>query len=260
MYDVIANELERLAPLREVGRPEWADVLTRSRERGARRFAPVVAIAAIAIAVPTVALSSDVRGLLGLGHPAPVLASAEPLVSGFVGNGFYAHLWQSPSTTGGTCLFSTFDHTATVSRPPRDWRGGGSCGAKRTTTVSPVDASHPLAVSFSIQRRLGVAPRKWIPPVVAGSVYPGLHATRIAVVWRGGSHGLTLRNGWFVGGSRGFFIPPLRKFPFVVVAYDNAGQEVARKKLDSPSLLMLSHGWKEFARKYHAWKAHRQRK
>jgi len=116
--------------------------------------------------------------------------------------------------------------------------------------TSPVDASHPLAVSFSIQRRLGVAPRKWVPPVVAGSVYLGLHATRIAVVWRGGSHGLTLRNGWLVGGSRGFFIPPLRKFPFVVVAYDNAGHEVARKKLDSPSLLMLSHGWKEFARKY----------
>ena len=64
---------------------------------------------------------------------------------------------------------------------------------------------------------------------------------------------LALHDGWFVGGTPTLYVPPLRKFPFVVIAYDRAGHEVARKKLDSPSLLMLQHGWKEFARKYHAW-------
>jgi hypothetical protein len=262
MYDtesLITEELNRLAPGAEVDRPDWANVVTRAGAgRRSRRVAPVVAIALVGIAAPTVALSSGVRGLLGLGT-SPVFHLAKPLVSGPVGNNFFAHLWQSPSTTGGRCLFATYDHSPTEAHPPRDWNGGGACSVNRTTKLSPVSASRPLAVSFSIQRRLDVErhtwvpPVKWVPPVVAGAVYPGLHATRIAVEWRGGSHTLALHNGWFVGGTPTLYVPPLRKFPFVVIAYDRAGHELARKKLDSPSLLMLQHGWKEFARKYHAW-------
>jgi hypothetical protein len=259
MYDaatLVTDELERLAPAGATTVPAWSDVVERARRGRAkpRRRAPIVAVAlgVIAVAVPAVAFS----GLLDLVRPTPVFSSAKPLVSGLVGNSFYAHLWRSPSTTGGTCVFATYDHKPVEARPPKNWNGGGSCSQKGSFRVSPATAAHPLLVTFSIERRLGVAPRKWVPPVVAGSVFPGLHAKRVAVTWRGGSRDLTLRNSWFVGGSRGFFIPPLRKFPFVVVAYDRSGHELARQKLDSPSLLMLRHGWKEFARKYNAWRLH----
>jgi hypothetical protein len=260
MYDngtIIAAELERLAP-DDITMPDWADVLARARRdsRSSRKLAPVALAAALAIIVPAVALSSGMRGLLGLGHPSPVLRRAVPLVSARVGNGFYAHLWRSPSTTGGTCVFSTFDHASRERAVPRLWRGGGSCSVRRRVNLSPTTPLKPLAVSVFIERRLD-GPRNWVPPVIAGSVDPSVHAARVAVRWLGGSHDLTLRNGWFVGGSRGLYLPPLRKFPFFVVAYDRSGREVARKKLDSPSLLLLQHGWKEFARKYHAWKRRR---
>src|SRR5437763_2014551 len=173
---LIAEELGRLAPAGESGLPDWRDVLARAgTKRRARRLAPPLAIAAVAIAVPTVAFSSGVRGLLGLGHPAPVLGSAVALVSAPVGNHFYGHLWRSPSTTGGTCVFTSFDHVATEPRVPRDWRGGGPGSVKENFKVSAASAAQPLAVSVSIQRRLGHRLGDWVPPVVAGSVYPRLH-------------------------------------------------------------------------------------
>jgi hypothetical protein len=256
--DVVAAELDELAPPDDTTL-DWPDVLGRAqRDSRSPRLVPVAAVAvlAVAIAVPAVGFSAGVRGLLGLRHPAPVLQRAVPLVSARVGNDFYAHLWRSPSTTGGTCVFSTFDHSPREPTVPRFWRGGGSCSVGRRVSLSPTTPLKPLAVSLFIERRLD-GPRKWVPPVIAGSADPSLHATRVAVRWRGGLHDLTLRNGWFIGGSRGLYLPPLRKFPFFVVAYDRPGREVARKKLDSPSLLLLQHGWKEFARKYHAWKRRR---
>jgi hypothetical protein len=256
MHDVatvVAAELDELAPSEETTL-DWPDVLARARrDSRSPRLVPVALVAAAAIAVPAVGLSAGVRGLLGLHRPAPVLRRAVPLVSARVGNGFYAHLWRSPSTTGGTCVFSSFDHAPRERAVPRLWRGGGSCSVQRRVNLSPTTPLKPLAVSLFIERRLD-GPRKWVPPVIAGSVDPSVHAARVAVRWLGGSHDLTLRNGWFVGGSRGLYLPPLRKFPFFVVAYDHSGREMARKKLDSPSLLLLQHGWKEFARKYHAWK------
>jgi hypothetical protein len=97
-----------------------------------------------------------------------------------------------------------------------------------------------------------------VPPIVFGSVYSKLHATRIEIEWKGGSHELALRNGWFLGGTPALYMPSFAEFPFVVVAYDAHGKAVARKKLESPSLLLLSGGWKEYARKYHAWQKHRR--
>lgn len=254
---LIMEELAYIAPEGD-GRPDWADVLTRAPvQRRRRRVVPLIVLAVLAIAVPTVALSSSVRGFLGL-SPTPVLSSAKAVVSGRVGNGFYAHVWQSASTTGGRCLFTTYDHSATVPHVPGDWFGGGSCGPKSTKTIPLVSAAQPLTFTMSIERRLQGDPRKWVPPVVAGTVYSGLHVARVAVTWRGGGHDLTLRNNWFVGGGRPLYIPPLKKFPFTLVAYDTAGHVVAQKKLESPTLLLLHGGWKEFARKYHAWQ-HRKR-
>src|SRR5262245_54779674 len=148
MHDVatvVRAELDELAPPEDTTL-DWRDVLVRARrERSARRVAPVALVAAAAIAVPTVGLSAGVRGLLGLHHPAPVLRRAVPLVSARVGNGFYAHLWRSPSTTGGTCVFSTFDHASRERAVPRLWRGGGSCSVQRRVNLSPTTALKPLA-------------------------------------------------------------------------------------------------------------------
>src|SRR5437870_134651 len=138
---LITEELERLAPVRNADAADWADVLARAAtDRRTRRLALLVAIAAVAIAAPAVALSSDVRDLLGLGHPTPLLRSAKALVSAQVGNGFYAHLWRSRSTSGGTCLFSTYDHSSSVAHVPRLFRGGGACSANGTLTVRAASA------------------------------------------------------------------------------------------------------------------------
>jgi len=250
MVDTLLDELERLAPPVPTT-PDWNDVLRRGRVHRVRRRTVGMAVAAavLAIAVPAVALS----GLLDLVRPVPVLHSAQPLVSARVGNGFYAHLWRSRSTTGGSCVFATYNHVAGTARLLPLFSGGGACSRKGELTASPTTAAHPLAVTLSVERRLGVASRQWVPPVVWGAVDPGLHAARVAVVWRGGRHDLTLRKDWFAGGGRGLFIPPLHKFPFFVVAYDRDGHEVARRKLDSPTLLMVN-GWKEFTRRYKVWK------
>jgi len=250
MVETLLDELERLAPPGPTT-PDWNDVLRRARERRLPRRAVTIAAAAavLAIVVPAVAFS----GLLDLVRPVPVLHSAQPLVSARVGNGFYAHLWRSRSTTGGSCVFATYNHVAGTARLQPLFSGGGACSRKGELTVSPTTAAHPLAVTLSIERRLGVTPREWVPPVVWGAVEPGLHAVRVAVVWRGGGRDLTLKKNWFAGGGRGLFIPPLRKFPFFVVAYDRGGHEVARRKLDSPTLLLVN-GWEAFTRRYDAWK------
>jgi hypothetical protein len=83
---------------------------------------------------------------------------------------------------------------------------------------------------------------------------------RLAVTWRGGGlRPLVLHDNHFLGGGAYLYTPPFSKFPFFVIAYDGQGREVARKKLESPSLRMMSHGWKQYTREYHAWqRTHRR--
>jgi hypothetical protein len=137
--------------------------------------------------------------------------------------------------------------------------GSSSCTTTAKVNLNPTSKHLPLAPGLSIARRVkhGVL-RNWVPPVVFGSVYSKLHATRIALEWNGGAHELVLRDGWFLGGTPALYLPSFAKFPFVVVAYDAHDNVVARKKLESPSLLLLNGGWKEYARKYHAWQKHRR--
>jgi hypothetical protein len=250
---LILAELERLAPAAELGRPDWTNVLSRAAvARRPRRAALLVAFAAVAIAVPAVALSSGVRQLLGFG-PTPVLSSAKPLVSAPVGNKFFGHAWRGASTTGGSCVFLTHDHTPEVEHPD-SFNGGGSCSTRANASFGEASADLPLMLTLGVTRRLksGVA-ANWVPPVVSGSVYDKLHATRVAIEWKGGSHELALHNGNFIGGTPKLYMPTFDKFPFAVVAYDTSGKVVARKKLQSPTLLMVN-GWKEYARLYNAWK------
>jgi hypothetical protein len=249
----------------EIAAPDWHDTMRRARpHRAPRRALLALPVAFLVVALPAVALSSGLRSALGLGSvPKPVLEHATMLVSAPVGNGFYAHAARAPSTTGGTCVFLTYNHAAGLSHLPvwNQTRSGGSlCTSTTKVSLNPANAGLPLAPGLSISRRLKSGdPRNWVPPVVFGSVYTKLHASRVAIEWKGGSHELILRNGWFLGGTPALYMPSFAKFPFVVVAYDAGGKAVARKKLQSPSLLMLSGGWKEYARKYHVWeKQHRR--
>lgn len=262
----LIDELERLAPDEETPPSNWEEVRRRAnaspsqqpypRHRRSRLF--LVAVTLVLAVSPTLAFSEGVRDLLGLGGRAPVFSKAELLISAPVGNGFHAHLWNAPSTTGGRCSFMSIDHR--ISPPSvRTMNGGGECGDGESSTIG-ANKSHPLLPGLSITRRLSKGdPRKWVPPIVDGAVLPSLRATRVRVEWRGGSYPLTVDDNYFLGGTPKLYVPPFRQFPFYVVAYNASGREVARKKLESPNLRLMSHGWKQYAREYHRWqRAHRR--
>jgi hypothetical protein len=253
---VIREELDRLAPY-EPAPATWEELVSRAREHGQpphRRWRStfVAVVVLLAVGVPTVAFSAGVRGLLGFPISHPVLHEARLLVSGSVGNRFYAHSWVSPSSTGGRCAFTTVDHDPMTRRPQR--QGGGGCTIHGNARFNQASEQLPLIVGMSIARRLRSGdPAKWVPPIVSGSVLSRLHTRRVEIRWRGGSHPLTLRGSYFIGGGRFLYMPPFREFPFFVVAYDAGGREVARQKLDSPTLRLMSHGWKQYAQEYRAW-------
>lgn len=257
---VIREELERLAPRAEIETSDWRDVVRRATPhalpRRARRATLVVA-AALAIVAPALALSSGVRGLLGFEGPGPVLAEAELLLSAPIGNGFYAHAWTSPSSTVGWCDFLTVDHSPVARLAAARPNGVVLCGAIGGKRPLRAWDGVPLAVSVSVGRRpkSGV-PSKWVPPIVSGAVLPSLRAARADVIWNGGSLPLRLRNNNILGGSPLLYKPPFENFPYIVVAYDAQGKELARKRLDSPGL-MLMNGWKEYTREYKKWKRSR---
>lgn len=217
-----------------------------------RAFGSTAAVALV-VAAPVLAFSSNVRTLVGLARPEPVVAQARLLLSAPVGNGFWAHAWTAPSSTGGQCDFLTTDHRLVVQRPPQV-NGGGMCaastGGERLVRARP---DSPLVVGLSINRRLKGDPAKWVPPIVSGAVLPRLKATRVAVVWKGGSLPLRLKENSFLGGSPLLYVPPFERFPFTVVAYDAGGRPVAEKRLESPSLRMMN-GWDEYTAAYKKWK------
>jgi hypothetical protein len=238
---VLAAELGQLAAAGQRSTPDWADVVRRGRPANRTRRHALVALplAVLAIALPAVALSAGLRSALGLGpRPTPVLSRANLLVQAPVGNGFYAQAWRAPSTTGGTCLFLTHNRSRHRLRPVL-WNGGGSCTEHGGTNINVATAQLPIAPGISIGRRAkhGVL-RHWVPPIVFGSVYPKLHATRVVIEWNGGAHELALRGDWFLGGMPSLYMPSPDKLPFNVVAYDEAGHTLAHKTLD-PKILSL---------------------
>lgn len=246
----VAELLNGYTPM-PTARPGWREIQQRSRSRSRRLL--LVAAAALVVAAPALALSSSVRNLVGLGHPEPVVDKATLLLSAPVGNGFWAHAWTAPSSTGGQCDFMTTDRSGATSSVT-DVNGSAACAnglsGERLTRARP---EHPLNVGVSIGRRPKGDPSNWVPPVVSGAVLSSLHAARIEVVWNGGSLRLALRDNYFLGGSPALYMPPFERFPFIVVAYDTAGRKVAEKRLESPSLLLMN-GWKEYTPAYKKWK------
>jgi len=217
-----------------------------------RRLA-VIAVVTLVVAPPTLAFSSNVRTLVGLARPKPIVAEATRLLSVPVGNGFWAHAWTAPSSTGGQCDFLTTDHRPVVHRPPK-LNGGGMCSASTGgERLVQARSASPLVVGLSISRRLKGDPGKWVPPIVSGAVLPSLKATRVTVVWKGGSLPLRLKDNSFLGGSPLLYMPPFERFPFTVVAYDAQGRRVAEKRLESPALRMMN-GWDEYSTAYKKWK------
>jgi hypothetical protein len=229
------------------------------RRRKAQRKLAVVrafgltAAVALVVGAPALAFSSDVRALVGLARPNPVVAQATLLLSAPVGNGFWAHAWTAPSSTGGRCDFLTSDHRRVVDRPAQV-NGGAICsastGGERLVQARP---DHPLVVGLSISRRLKGDPVKWVPPIVSGAVLPSLKAARVAVVWKDGSLPLRLKDNSFLGGSPLLYMPPFERFPFTVVAYNAESRAVAAKRLESPALRMMN-GWDEYTAAYKKWK------
>ena len=245
----VAELLDGYTPMPSAS-PEWREIRKRSRSRG-RRLLLVVAVALV-VAAPALALSTSVRNLVGLAHPEPVVDEATLLLSAPVGNGFWAHAWTAPSSTGGQCDFMTTDRSR-ATRSVTEVNGGGACAERRGERLTRARPGYPLIVGAGIRRRLKGDPANWVPPVVSGAVLPSLHATRIEVVWNGGSLRLAMRDNYFLGGSPALYMPPFEQFPFIVVAYDAAGRKVAEKRLNSPSLLLMN-GWKEYTPAYKKWK------
>lgn len=193
----------------------------------------VVALAAGVVAIAAPALAFDgVRSLIGLDHPLPVLEESRLLVSAPVAEGTVARLWISPSTSGGECLFQTFGPPGDVEHAPE--MGGGLCKHPGVISWEGI----PLTLQMGATKRPLVprGAREWIPPVISGRVDPELAAARVEVRWTGGSRALTLANEYFIGAVEEIYEPPLESEPFFLVAYDAAGNEVARRKLEAMRL------------------------
>jgi len=235
----LTAELEQLAAAGQSRAPDWADVVRRSRPANRARRHALIALPLVflAIALPAVALSAGLRSALGFGpRPTPVLSRAHLLVQAPVGNGFYAQAWRAPSTTGGTCLFLTHNRSSQHVRPIL-WNGGGSCSEHGGVALNFTTAQLPLAPGIGRRAKHGIL-RNWVPPIVFGSVYSKLHATRITLEWNGGAHDLAVRGSWFLGGTPALYMPSPDKFPFNVVAYDRAGHTLAHKTLQAKVLML----------------------
>jgi hypothetical protein len=238
-----SDVLDRLAatnPLPHGARvnPATADRLRTSivanPRRPARRWTSrsrlVVAAVVIAVAaVPTLAFSDGIRSFLGW-ESLPVFEKSRLLVSAPVAESTVAHLWGSPSRTGGECFFVTFSTRGKVERPSR-MTGGGSCSlGPRSRSGS----SMPLSLQVPTVNTAPPGAAAGVPPILTGYVDPSLGATRVELRWTGGSKELAYANGYFLGGvMRALFDAPKEVIPIRVIAYDAKGREVHRIDLDA---------------------------
>ena len=215
--DLIRTELGRLAAPVADRMPEWNDVRARVPDAGrlpvtALRIALAVAVA-LAAAVPAVAFSAGVRAFLGIGSPHPRYEQAHLTAAASLPDGRVAHLWVSPSNTGGECLFVTFDPQGSTPHPSRMF-GGGQC------SVGP--RTHAPLFDWSLSRGIGRT-----PTVLSGRIDPRLHPTRVLLRWHGGFRDITSRDGYFIAAAPVLKNPPFRLLPVAIVAFDKNGHEVS---------------------------------
>lgn len=192
-----------------------------------RLVAGVVVVALVLIAAPALAFSDGLRSFLGLQPQLqPVFEKSRLLVSAPVGDGGIAHLWSSPSRSGGECIFVTYGLPGKIETPSR-MTGGGSCSLARG---SRSDKSGPLMVVFGVSiGRYRDAPvgSGSVGPLLQGYLDSSLGATRVEIRWNGGSKELAYGNDYFLGVIQPLYrVEPKDIRPVRVIAYDAEGRMV----------------------------------
>jgi hypothetical protein len=246
-FSEIRTELNTLAPYEEHEAVDWEDVLRRSFPASTwpgrvsethvrhmrRRVALAVAAVTLLAALPSLALSSDVRRVIGLQDPPePVVAEARLLVEAPIDDRRMARVYEAPSSTGGHCWFTAYLPAGSTARPETP-DGGVSC----TAGPDPESSGPPILWSLSIQPKPPSTNASWTPPVIDGWINPNLHATKVVLEWSTGSRAFVFANDHFVLVEARLAQPPAES-PYSIVAYDAEGDEVAhatiRRVLESP--------------------------
>jgi hypothetical protein len=193
-----------------------------SRWRPSRPLvAAVVVVALVVTAVPALAFSDGVRSLLGF-EPQPVFEKSQLLVSAPVGDGGVAHLWSSPSRSGGECTFVTYGLPGKIEMPSA-MTGGGSCSLGPR---SGSDKSASLRVDIGRYRDAPVGSGS-VGPLLQGYLDSSLGATRVEIRWNGGSKELAYANDHFLGVIQPLYrTAPKEIRPVRVIAYDGEGRVV----------------------------------
>jgi hypothetical protein len=239
-FSEIRGELDSLAPYEGREAADWNDVLRRSfpantwhgrvsatRVRHRRRRVTLgLAAVMLLAALPSLALSSEVRQVIGLEDSEPVVAQARLLVEAPIGDGRMARVFDAPSSTGGYCWFTAYSSAeSTVSPTAPD--GGASCTAGATSGQRR-GSEPPILWSVSVQPKPRSTNARWTPPVIDGRVNPGLHAAKVVLEWTGGSREFSFANNHFVLVESRLYEPPAEDLPYLIVAYNADGREVAR--------------------------------
>lgn len=240
MFDVeplILDELQRLSPFDKTETGDWQKILDQAAPRRQNRqkaWAAVTATVALAVVIPTLALSGTVRSLVGLDHPSPRYDEARLRVevrhASPSGRDYVYRLWTAPSTQGGSCFFTT---QGTASQPslPKGLTGGGFC------SVGP----HPLTVPKGrFTWAFGSVPGA--AHVLSGVAGPEMHVTQVTLRWHNGSQRITTHDGYFLGLIPIAWNPPFKLLPFDLVATDSQGRTVATERIPTS---FLYTDWKQ---------------
>ena len=234
----VREELDALAPREPEEAPDWDDVRRRARlserrrRRGAGRVAVVAAAASAVVAVPSIALSSEVRRFLRLEDPRPtepVLLEARLLVEAPAGDGIVARMYEAPASGGGACEFVTVAPAGSSERPERS--GGGGCTLDAGTARRIHSPELPIQWTVNVNRKTRWNDATWTPPVLSGWVAPRLGATRVVLEWNGGAEEAAFANDHFVYADASLYNPPEQNLPYEIAAYDAGGREVARERI-----------------------------
>jgi hypothetical protein len=178
-------------------------------------------------ALPSLALSSEVRRVFGLQDPPePLVAQARLLVEAPIGDGRMARVYEAPSSTGGHCWFTAYLAGGSTVRPETP-DGGASCTVG-PNSHQPPGSEPPILWSISVQPKARSTNARWTPPVIDGWVNPDLRATKVVLEWATGSRESAFANDHFVLVESTLGAPPAENLPYSIVAYDAHGREVAR--------------------------------
>lgn len=227
---------ERFAATRDaLDDSNWDEVLRRVPRRAParRRVVLIAVVAAAAIALPALALSASVRGLLGFGIQ-PVYAKARLAVSAPISKGRVARVWVAPAKGGGICEFVTIDPAGTTGKPSSA-TGGGSCADRLGA-----------GLSWSFSHGRGPA-----PPLFHGHVGRLVPIARVELRWHGGARRLVVGHRIFLGETPELADPSFDRLPFDVVVLGPSGRTVARARIPTSFLYI---DWKEVQPHLHAYR------